>query len=204
MSNGVLARYLEPDFRQDLRALRQPLEQTLRDQILQLRNAEAARAELARKQREAARQRRRSVAGWIRLTELRHRLAKLGRSREREQPYDSALFDQVASRMRDDVTSWGGTLLFAYLPSRFRFEDPSTANPHRASILAQVSALGIPVLDFFEVLSLHPDPLSLFPFRLESHVTAEGYDLMAQALNESIRELEWGAAANQVQAVEAE
>jgi len=67
-----------------------------------------------------------------------------------------------------------------------------------------VSALGIPVLDFFEVLSRHPDPLVLFPFRLESHVTAEGYDLMAQALNESIRELDRGSAADQIQAVEAE
>jgi len=204
MSDGVLARYLEPDFRQDLRALRQPLELALRDQILQLRSAEATRAEAARKQREAARQRHRSVAGWIRLTELRHRLAKLGRSRDREHPYEPALFDQVASRMRDDVASWGGTLLFAYLPSRFRFEDPSTANPHRASILAQVSALGIPALDLFEVLSRHPDPLVLFPFRLESHVTAEGYDFMAQALNERIRELDRGSAADQIQAVEAE
>jgi len=204
MSHGLLPRYLEPDFSQDLRALRWPLELALRDQILQLRSVETTRAESARKQREAGRQRRRSLAGWIRLTELRHRLAKLGRSREREQPYDPALFDQVASRMRDDVAGWGGTLLFAYLPSRFRFEDPSTANPHRASILAQVSALGIPVLDFFEVLSRHPDPLSLFPFRLESHVTAEGYDLMARALNESIRTLDRGSAANQIQTAEAE
>jgi len=68
MSHGLLPRYLEPGFRQGLRALRGPVEQALREQILQLRSEEATRAETARKQREAARQRRRSVAGWIRLT----------------------------------------------------------------------------------------------------------------------------------------
>jgi hypothetical protein len=204
MSQGLLARYLEPGFRQGLRALRGPLERALREQLLRLRSEEATRAELARKQRVSARQRRRSLAGWIRLTEFRSRLARLGRSRQPEQPYDPALFDQLASRMRDDVASWGGTLLFAYLPSRRRFEDTTTANPHRASILAQVGALGIPTVDFFEILSRHPDPLSLFPFRLQSHLTAEGYELMARTLNESIRALEQDLAGNQTQAVKAE
>ena len=60
---------------------------------------------------------------------VRSRLSDLGRSRKPEHPYDPAVFDQVASRMRDDVTGWGGTLLFAYLPDRTRFEDSSTANP---------------------------------------------------------------------------
>ena len=201
MSNGVLARYLEPGFKQGLRPLRRPLEQALRNWILRLRDEAATRAVLARSERESARQRRRSVGGWIRLSEVRSRLARLGRSRAREQPYDPALFDQVATRMRDDVAGWGGTLLFAYIPSRRRFEDPSTANPHRADILAQVGALGIPALDLFDILSRHPDPLSLFPFRVESHLTAEGFDLMARALAERIRALEAGSAGDRTRVV---
>jgi len=122
----------------------------------------------------------------MRLTELRTRLKDLGRSRKSAHPYDPALFDQIASRMRDDVAAWDGTLLFAYLPSRRRFEDPTTANPHRADILARVRALGIPAVDLFEPLAAHPDPLSLYPFRVEHHFTAEGYDLLARTLQDSI------------------
>jgi len=203
-SNDVLARYLEPGFKQGLRPLRRPLEQALRTRILRLRDEAAAQAVRARQARESARRRRRSVGGWIRLSEVRSRLARLGRGRVREQPYYPALLERVATRMRDDVAAWGGTLLFAYIPSRRRFEDPATANPHRAEILAQVGALGIPAVDLFEVLSRHPDPLSLFPFRVESHLTAEGFDLLARALAEKIRALETGAAGNRTPVVGAQ
>jgi len=181
---------LIPGFKQGLRELRSPLERKLRDQVLRLFSEEEAKAEEARARRKSARRRRQSVAGWMRLTELRSRLADLGRSRKPEHPYDPAVVEQVASRMRDDVATWGGTLLFAYLPSRQRFEDPATANPHRADILAQVRALGIPTVDLFEPLAAHPDPLSLYPFRLENHFTAEGYELLARALEESIMTLQ--------------
>lgn len=190
LSNDLLTRYLIPGFKQGLRELRSPLERKLRDQVLRLFSEEEAKAEEARARRKSARRRRESVAGWMRLTELRSRLADLGRSRKPEHPYDPAVVEQVASRMRDDVATWGGTLLFAYLPSRQRFEDPATANPHRADILAQVRALGIPTVDLFEPLAAHPDPLSLYPFRLENHFTAEGYELLARALEESIMTLQ--------------
>jgi hypothetical protein len=189
LSDSLLQRYLDPDFKQGLRELRSPLEKETRDLIRRLRSEEIRSVEQKRKDMESARQRRRSLAGWIRLTEVRSRLKYLGRSRTRAHPYDPVLFGQVASRMRDDVAGWGGTLLFVSLPSVRRFRDPSTANPHRSSILTQVSELGIPTFDFFETLSQHPDPLSLFPFRLENHLTAEGYDLMARALEESIESL---------------
>ncbi|MGB5673907.1 MAG: hypothetical protein WBO43_05115, partial [Gemmatimonadota bacterium] len=82
---------------------------------------------------------------------------------------------------------WGGTLLFAYMPSRRRFAESSTANPHRDSIIAQVETLGIPVIDLYEPLSDHPDPLSLYPFRIENHLTAEGYELAAEAVREGVK-----------------
>ncbi len=189
LSDDLLTRYLTPGFEQGLRELRSPLDRKLRDQVLRLFNEEAAKAEQTRERREATRRRRESIAGWMRLSELRSRLSDLGRSRKPEHPYDPAVFDQVASRMRDDVTGWGGTLLFAYLPDRTRFEDSSTANPHRASILAQVQALGIPTVDLSEPLAAHPDPLSLYPFRVESHFTAEGNELVARALEQSITRL---------------
>ena len=84
--------------------------------------------------------------------------------------------------MHESVSSWGGRLVFAYLPSRERLEDPSSANPHRDGIVSLVRGLGIPVVDLLDTLSGHPDPLSLFPFRVENHLTAEGYGLIAGTL----------------------
>ncbi len=187
LAHEVLPSYLDQDFSQGLRELTPALDGQLRDQVSQLRKEEASRAERERTARESVRRRRGSLAGWLRLTELRSRLRKIGRSRAQLHPYDPAMFDQVAVRMRDDVESWGGTLLFAYMPSQRRFGDESAANPHRASILEQIKALGIPVIDLYEPLSAHPDPLSLFPFRVENHLTAEGYALAAQAVRNGIQ-----------------
>jgi len=152
-----------------------------------MRRDEVSRADDARQTRESTHRRRESLAGWLRLTELRTRLRELGKSRAQLQPYDPATLEQVAARMRDDVAGWGGTLLFAYMPARRRFEEASTANPHRDSILVQVEELGIPVIDLYEPLAAHPDPLALYPFRIENHLTAEGYDLAARSVSEGIR-----------------
>lgn len=187
LAHEVLPRYLDQGFSQGLRELTPALEHQLRDQVMQMRREEVARAAGAQQAWETARRRRASLAGWLRLTELRSRVRELGKSRAQPQPYDPPMFEQVAARMRDDVADWGGTLLFAYMPSRRRFEDSSTANPHRDSILARVGELGIPVIDLYEPLSAHPDPLSLYPFRIENHLTAEGYELAAQAVREGVQ-----------------
>jgi len=187
LAHEVLPRYLQPNFTQGLRQLTPALADQLRDQVMQMRSEEVARAAGAQQAWETMRRRRASLAGWLRLTELRSRVRELGKSRAQPQPYDPPMFEQVAARMRDDVADWGGTLLFAYMPSRRRFEESSTANPHRDSILAQVRELGIPVIDLYEPLSAHPDPLSLYPFRIENHLTAEGYELAARAVREGVQ-----------------
>ena len=187
LAHEILPRYLEPDFTQGLRNLTSALASQLREQVTQLRREEASQTGRERQMRESTQRRRESLAGWLRLTELRTRLRELGKSRAQPQPYDPEMFEQVAARMRDDVAGWGGTLLFAYMPSRRRFAEASTANPHRDSILAQVEELGIPVIDLYEPLSTHPDPLALYPFRIENHLTAEGYDLAAQSVSEGIQ-----------------
>jgi hypothetical protein len=46
-----------------------------------------------------------------------------------------------------------------------------------------VRDLNIPVIDIHqEVFTDHPDPLSLFPFRLRSHYNVEGYSEVAKAI----------------------
>lgn len=188
--NRILARYLEPGFKQDVRAINEELGLALRGYIDVLRVERAAEAERAAERREIMLRRHRSLAGWLRLTELRTRLADLTLSPMRERPFDAELFERVATRLRDDVAGWGGTLVFAYMPSHRRFRDSESANPHRAAILDLVETLAIPIVDLDGALSSHPDPLSLYPFRLESHLTAEGYDLVARVLHEEVESLE--------------
>lgn len=186
ISHGLLIRYLDPDFRQGLRELAPAIDERLREQVSRLRGEEAARTEQVPRGREAARQRRESLGGWIRLTELRSRISDLGRARVPDQPFDPELFGRVAARMRDDVAAWGGDLIFAYMPSQRRLQSTGTANPNRADILQLVGTLGMPVIDLSAPLSEHEDPPSLLPFRVESHLTAEGYGLAARALRDGI------------------
>ena len=47
--------------------------------------------------------------------------------------------------------------------------------------------LDIPVIDILsKVFDPHPDPLSLFPFRINSHYNAEGYRLVAEAIGKRL------------------
>lgn len=55
-----------------------------------------------------------------------------------------------------------------------------------AETLNIVRGLDIPVIDFHRTLSSHPDPLSLYPFRVNGHFNVQGYALLA---NQIIRRL---------------
>ena len=47
--------------------------------------------------------------------------------------------------------------------------------------------LDIPIIDIHnEVFKTHPDPLSLFPFRIAGHYNAEGYRLVAEAIRKQL------------------
>ena len=55
-------------------------------------------------------------------------------------------------------------------------------------MLSIVNSLNIPVIDIHEeVFARHPDPLSLFPFRVHGHYNAEGYRLVSQAIYQHLQ-----------------
>ena len=66
------------------------------------------------------------------------------------------------------MNSWDGQLYFVYLPAWNRYGERSNEdNLHqRNDVLSLVEELEIPIIDFHETISTHPDPLSLFPFRM--------------------------------------
>ena len=78
-------------------------------------------------------------------------------------------------------------MYFVYLPSFHRY---SIGNEHinRDFVLGTATKLGIPVIDIHtEVFAPHPDPLSLFPYRMEGHYNAEGYRLVAEAIGKRLK-----------------
>ena len=80
------------------------------------------------------------------------------------------------------VSNWNGKMYFVYLPSFARY---STGNehPNRDFVMQTATKLDIPIIDIHrEVFDPHPDPLSLFPFKMPGHYNAKGYRLVAEAI----------------------
>jgi hypothetical protein len=121
----------------------------------------------------------------ITLARLRSALGPLF---SRDRP-DLSLFQGILRKARDESSTWGGELYFVYLPEygRYASKVDSDAYRHRGEVLSIVKALKIPVIDVHTAFAAHPDPLSLFPFRLNNHFAPEGYRLAAQTIQLSIR-----------------
>ena len=95
------------------------------------------------------------------------------------------------------VSNWNGKMYFVYLPP---FERYYTGNEqvglnildqdqlqYRNFVMQTAKELNIPIIDIHkEVFDTHPDPLSLFPFRMNSHYNAEGYRFVAEAIGKRL------------------
>lgn len=101
------------------------------------------------------------------------------------------LFTEILTKARDRTAAWGGKLYFIYLPQITRYA--TEVNNHdlyrkRSEVIDVVESLNIPLIDIHtEVFESHPDPLALFPFRLNGHYTAEGYSKVAKAIVSGVR-----------------
>lgn len=95
-------------------------------------------------------------------------------------PAEIDLFRAVLTKAQATVQTWGGTLYFVFLPGWERHAGPRWADPNREQVLAVVKELGLHLIDLHPVFQMHPDPPSLFPFRLEGHYTEEGHHLVAE------------------------
>lgn len=99
-----------------------------------------------------------------------------------------ALFLEVLTMARDEISKRGGKLLFAYLPEYYRYAGPklSPNASQRERILSGVRDLGIPVADVDEVFRRHPHPLTLFPFGLKGHYNEKGAEIAAHFLLDAL------------------
>ena len=94
---------------------------------------------------------------------------------------------QVADYTQELVESWGGELTVIYLPDYMRFYpvDPADVSAYyRPCVLEAFELAGVDLLDLMPVFEEHPDPLSLYPFGLYGHYSAQGNALVAEKVLE--------------------
>lgn len=128
----------------------------------------------------------------IRLHDIRKKIGEVFFSNDRTLENKSVmpLFFKVLQEAKNEVESWGGTIVFAYLPEYNRYKAPYIDHgqyKQKTAILRQLNVMNIRTVDLHkEVFSKETDPLTLFPFRTFGHYTADGYHKVASVLNAHI------------------
>lgn len=179
----LLARYLEPDFSQDL-ARRQPAINDAVRSMVEARLGEHVEA------RPRFLPNLRLLAWHARQNWARNPHVFAPASSEPEPLEDELrLFERILLLARDEVSKKGGTLVFVYLPEYHRYAGPqlSAGAAHRERVLAAVERLGIPTIDIHAEMSKHPSPVELFPFGLKGHYNGAGAALVSAELVRFIR-----------------
>jgi hypothetical protein len=99
-------------------------------------------------------------------------------------------FKNVLDTANLSVQEWGGKLYFVYLPSFNRYYSEIENHDEyrkKAEVISIVNELHIPVFDVHsEVFMKRLDPLSLFPFKIQGHYTAEAYAIIAKLISSKL------------------
>lgn len=97
-------------------------------------------------------------------------------------------FSQLLKTSSQDISSWNGRLFFVYLPSYSRYSETASFNRYdddglyHSKVISEVTKLAIPTIDISEAFDAHPDPLSLWPDRMNGHYNETGYSLVAKTV----------------------
>ncbi len=186
----ILMRYLERDFSQGLAARQPEIDETLATYVEKRLGPQLARPvdNASRREVDSTSPRRwvdGNIGRFLRLHEIDRRLIEgFGRkpSPSETKPFHP-LMVRILDQARRRVESWGGRLHVLYLPELGKSPDRDTI---RRQTFRLVEKLGIPLIDVSETLANHPDPDSLYPFRLRLrvglHFNGDGYRLIAGAL----------------------
>jgi len=169
----MLLKYLNPDFSQDLINRQLEVDLVLNEYIQNQRKQLVKKAKVE------------NILNIIRLRRLRNKFGLINLQATPPLVSPSPLFKQILEKAQKLTLSWGGNFYFVYLPAgeRYATDVDEGIFDHRNKVLSIVKELHIPIIDIHnKVFMNHPDPLSLFPFRLNIHYTNEGYRLVANAI----------------------
>jgi hypothetical protein len=180
--SALLNRYLTGPFTQPDLARQADIDQALRDELPRLEAAE----------REAAANRTRNtirglVTSVAKLSSIRQRLGIIGETDVNQiaigedlRTTNMDVFRATLIQSKARVAGWGGRLYFVYLPEWARYTSyGSWGQSKRDHVIQLVRDLGIPIIDLDPPFRATGDPLSLFPFRAQSHYSEAGHRLVA-------------------------
>ena len=91
------------------------------------------------------------------------------------------LFEKILQKAGTIVSSWGGKMYFVYIPQIEGQNDDY-------QVLPIVQRLNIPIIDFREKISDHPDSSSLYLFGRYSLLNEMGFQLVGQAIYSHLSE----------------
>jgi hypothetical protein len=183
MKSPVLKKYLNKDnFSQNLISRQEEIDSVLINYF----------------QRERERVMKKKIVDIIKLSKLRDLIHLLPKTKTKPKPASTTIFKDILQQSKQMVSEWGGEMYFICLPS-FYLQTPLVQGNHvqksiyhseernREIVMQTATELDIPIIDIqSEVFKTHPDPLSLFPFRVPGHYNAEGYRLIAEAIRKQL------------------
>lgn len=188
----LLKRYVEGSFSQHLfdrqgeidQALKAYIDEEMAKAKAQISLEKILKLQHLRQALEAFRERRQTEQGLP--AEL---VEHLRRSGEPAAPEDLQLFERILAEARDTAGSWGGRVIFVYLPTWERYRIPELASKDRDHVLGIARRLNLHLVDIHTSFSAYPDPLSLFPFRRYAHYNELGHKLVGDEVLRHIGKL---------------
>ncbi len=101
-----------------------------------------------------------------------------------EHPDNLELMRTIFAAAEQVTANWGSDLVIVYIPAWERFNDPTIVEKsyHRMDMLEIWEELGIEVIDILPAMQSHPDPLSLYPYRLKGHFNPAGYRFLTDII----------------------
>jgi hypothetical protein len=186
-SVAVLRKYMDDGFRQGLASKQAEVDTLLASWLESVIKAGAASSqdELFRKTTRVD-----AIKHFVTLKGLRNLLQLTASPGQQYRECDVAFLQDVLKQANRTVASWGGRLVFVYLPSWTRYHGGlNQCEKERNEVMARVRALGIPVVDVHQSFRRHPNPSKLFAQEElgYSHYGADGYRMAAQTVIESLR-----------------
>ena len=194
MQSSILRKYLnEDDYSQNLISRQEEIDGVLKNYV---------QVEWEKEEKKLTKQKRekeeRRIISLLVLYKLRSMINLIPTSIPRPTPTSTSksthtpIFRNVLQKSNQMVSGWGGKMYFVHLPSYGRYlrgkEDAINYLFRKRDFVMQTATeLDIPIIDIHkEVFDPHPDPLSLFPFRMFGHYNAEGYRLVAEAIGKRL------------------
>ena len=200
MQSSILRKYLNDDnYSQDLISRQEEIDEVLMNYVRKVWKGEEERAKAENKKRE-----RLSSNHVIKILKL-YNLRTINNliptpTHPKSLPWDHEsilpIFKDILQKSNQMISEWNGKMYFVYMPAYGRYSTDYALRKgagivikNRDFVMQTANELNIPIIDVHEkVFNPHPDPLSLFPLRLNGHYTAEGYKLLVDVIKKQLEE----------------